>query len=181
MPAGEPRIGRTCGKGQAQRSSGATRFDTRAPAPEYLPETQRMPMVAERPSPHPRSTAHQQTTPRPADSYVQSAERAPDELAICRSGGCRVVRAGRGTEFARDRSASSPTREVLRKPARLTLSPAGIHRRRRPRTRRLQLIRSSRPARSTWHHPMLDAFYWLGIPDWYYAILISWPMAESFT
>jgi len=26
---------------------------------------------------------------------------------------------------------------------------------------------------------MLDAFHWLGIPDWYYAILISFPMAES--
>ena len=33
--------------------------------------------------------------------------------AICCSGGCRVVRAGRGAEITPDRSASSPTREGL--------------------------------------------------------------------
>jgi len=28
---------------------------------------------------------------------------------------------------------------------------------------------------------MLEAVYWLEIPDWYYAIVISWPIAESST
>ena len=114
LPAGEPRVDRRYGRGQVQGGSGATGLDTRGSALDCLPETQQMPMDAERPSPDPRSTAHQQTTPRPADSFVQSAGLTPNELAICRSGGCRMIRAGRGTEFAPDRSASSPTREVLR-------------------------------------------------------------------
>jgi len=28
---------------------------------------------------------------------------------------------------------------------------------------------------------MLEAFYWLEIPDWYYSIVIFWPAAESST
>jgi hypothetical protein len=113
---------------------------------ECLPETQQMPMDAERPSPDPRPTTRHQTTPRPADSFVQSAKPAPNELPVCRSGGCRVVRVGRGAEIAPDRSASSPTREVWRKPEGRPSSTGGIHWRQRPRTWGLQRIRSSRPA-----------------------------------
>ena len=132
-------------------------------------------MDAERPSPDPRPTTRHQTTPRPADSFVQSAKPAPNELAIWRSGGCRVLRAGRGAEITPDRSASSLTREVSGKPALQPVSPDGIHWRQRPRTERLQRIRSSRPGRSTRHHPMLEALYWHEIPDWYYAFVIFRP------
>ena len=165
-------------EGAGSREPGATGLDNRASAPDCLPETQQMPMDAERPSPDPRPTTRHQTTPRPADSFVQSAERAPNELAICCSGGGRVFRAGRGAEIAPDRSASSATLEVSRKPAGLPTSPDGIDWRQRPGTGRLRRIRSTRPARSTRHHRMLEAFYRLEILAWYCAIVIARPVAE---
>ena len=127
--------------------------------PDCLPETQQMPMDAERPFYGPRPTTRHQTASRPADSFVHCAGLTPNELAICRSGGCRVIRAGRGAEIALDRSASSSTREVWRKPAGLPLPPDGIHWRQRPGSGGLQCIRSFRPGRSTRHHPMLEASY----------------------
>jgi len=51
--------------------------------------------------------------------------------------------------------------------------PDGIHWRQRPGTGGLQCIRSSRPGRSTRHHPMLEAFYWHEIEDWYRANVIG--------
>ena len=96
----------------------------------------------------PRPPARHQATPRPADCFVQSAGRAPNELAMWRSGGCRAVRAGRGAEIAPDRSASLPTREVFRKPALPSVSPADIDWIQLPETGRL------RPGRSPWSAPV---------------------------
>src|SRR6056297_3139423 len=104
-----------------------------------------------------------------------------NEIAIWCSGGCRVIGAGRGAEIAPDRSASWPTHEVWRNPAGLPMSSEAIDWRQRPGPGRLQRTRPARPDRSIRHHPMLEAFYWLEIPGGYYAIVVSWPMAESST
>jgi len=127
-----------------------------------------------RPTRAPRLTIRQHRAPLIAS--CKALDLPPNELAIWRSGGCRMIRAGRDAEIAPERSASLPTREVLRKPAGQPVSTGGIRWRQRPRTEGLQRIRSSRPARSIRHHPMLGAFYWLEIPDWYYAIVTFWPV-----
>ena len=160
-------------KSQAQRSSGATELDSRASEPDCLADPNRCGWMLKDRRLIPRSTTRHQTTPRPADSFVQSAGLTPNELAICRSGGCRVIRAGRGAEIAPDRSASLPTREVFRKPTLPSVSPADIDWTQLPETGRLRCIRSSRPDRSTRHHPMLEALYSPEKPAWHYATAIA--------
>ena len=75
LPAGESRIDRPCGKEQARGSFGVTRFRMKASALECLSEAQQMTMDAEGPCPDPRPTTRHQTTPRPADSFVQRPQR----------------------------------------------------------------------------------------------------------
>ena len=173
MPAGESWVDRPCGNDRVEGSLGATGLDSRASESDCLADPNRCGWMLKDYHPDPRPTTHHQTTPRPADSFVQSAGRAPNEPAIRRSGGCRVVRAGRGAEIASDRSASLPTQEVFRKPTLPSVSPADIDGSQLPETGRLRLGRSSRPARSARHHRMLEALYSLEKLHWNYAIVIG--------
>ena len=177
MSGDEPRIYRPCGKGQVQGSSGALDLIRGHPhLTAFLKPNRCRWMLKDHHSPRdPRLATRQHHAPLTASC------NAPNELAICRSGGCRVVRAGRGAEIAPNRSASSPTREVLRNTARLPVSPDVIHWRQRPGIGGLRCIRSSRPARTTRHHPMLEAFYRRENPGWYYEIVIPEPITEAST